>query len=171
MRPALCLIRLAHEESTVTRIHKEGLMTVAKKKKWIGIVALLSLLVLMGCATPFPDSSRTGRIHDVNIENDVAPTELTVAIGDEIRWVNHRPGRVSLYFLNDVQKHLSCERGFYSRWVTRESSLISPFQGASLCFSAVGVYKYIVRMEANVPGGEIIENGSILVVETPQSGA
>lgn len=69
-------------------------------RKWIGMVTLLSLLALTltGCATPFADSSRTGRIHDVNIEHDVIPTELTVSIGDEIRWVNHRTGLVRVYF-------------------------------------------------------------------------
>lgn len=144
-------------------------MVVARK--WISTVTLLSLLVLTGCATPFPDSTRTGRIHDVHIEHDVMPAELTVGIGDEIRWVNHRTGRVSVYFLDDIQKRLSCERAFRSWWTTRDLSQISPYQAASLCFSKAGGYKYNVRMEANVPGGEIIQTGIIWVVETPRSGA
>ena len=144
-------------------------MTVAKK--WIGMITLLSLLVLTGCATPFPDSTRTGRIHDVNIEHDVRPAELTVAIGDEIRWVNHRTGRVRVVFLDDIQKQLSCERGFRRGWSAWPFGKISSFQGASLCFSRVGAYKYKVRMEANVPGGEIIQPGIVWVLETPRSGS
>ena len=140
-------------------------------RKWMRTVTLLTLLTLTGCATPFPNSTRTGRIHDVNIEHDVIPAELTVAIGDEIRWVNHRVGRVSVYFLDDIQKRLSCERGFRSWCTAGRFSPISPYQGASLCFSTAGVYKYNVRMEANVPGGEIIQPGIIRVVETPRSGA
>ncbi len=40
-------------------------MNVARK--WIGMAMLF---ITTGCATPFADSSRTGRTHDADIEHE-----------------------------------------------------------------------------------------------------
>ncbi len=43
----------------------------------------------VGCAT-LPQTTRTGDIHDIKIEEALSNVNLNVKIGDEIRWVNYR---------------------------------------------------------------------------------
>jgi plastocyanin len=52
-------------------------------------VAAAGLVLATGCAG-LPQTSRTAVIHDVKFEATLAPADLTVHVGDEIRWVNHR---------------------------------------------------------------------------------
>ena len=55
-------------------------------KHWL---AVAGLVLMTGC-TSLPQTSRTAVIHDVKFEATLAPADLTVHVGDEIRWVNHR---------------------------------------------------------------------------------
>lgn len=127
------------------------------------LTCLVSLFLYTGCAMNLADSSRSGRVHDINIEQDVTPDEMTALIGDEIRWVNHRTGSVHVVFLDGDLEHVSCQRGFRSLGMLQESTKVTSGNAASLCFAKAGIYKYNVRMEANVPSGEIIYKGTIRI--------
>lgn len=128
-----------------------------------GILLGAAVLLMAGCAG-VPPTSRTGAIHDVKFEEHMMPSELHVQPGDEVRWVNHRTMPVRIDFLAGSLNELSCERGF-SNFIGRrqESVFIEPNQSASLCFSKSGAVTYNARMDAAVPGGKVIEPGTIRV--------
>jgi hypothetical protein len=52
-------------------------------------VAIAGLVLIAGCAG-LPQTSRTAVIHEVKFEANLEPADLSVHVGDEIRWVNHR---------------------------------------------------------------------------------
>lgn len=130
------------------------------------LTALTAVVVagsLVACAGP--QTSRSGDIHTVDIENEVQPADLVVNIGDEVRWANHRslPVRLDLAVRNP-RETLSCERGF-SNFIgmKRDSAEIAPNESASACFSKVGVVKYNLCMESALPGVKTITSGTVRV--------
>lgn len=138
------------------------------------VVTVASLVLLAGCAglnlgsTGLHDTSRTGKVHDINIVgNEITPTKIVVQPGDEIRWVNHRTGSVRVAFTDPLDQKLSCERNFGIGHSTR----IDANGAASLCFLGPGTVNYMVRMEASVPGNEIIVPGSIEIAMKPGTAA
>lgn len=136
--------------------------------------ALASGVILgMGCAMSLPNTSRTGSIHDITIEQEILPVEASANIGDEVRFVNHRTAAVKVVFLEGDLDKVSCQHGFRSMGVMREAAKIAPGDAASVCFNKPGFYNYTVRMTESVPGGETIRSGSIQVgkvtLSTPKS--
>ena len=140
-----------------------------------GLAASLVTALWVGCAG-FPigssgllDTSRTGKVYDINIMgNEITPKKLSVQPGDEIRWVNHRTAPVQVAFTDPLDVHkLSCERKFAQLTGIRHSTKIGANDSASLCFASPGALTFMVRMEGNVPGNEIIETGSIQVEFNP----
>jgi plastocyanin len=128
---------------------------------WVVIVAVLCM-GLTACAGL--KTSRSGEIHTVNIETEPHPADMTVNVGDEVRWVNHRSMPVYLELVGDVHDSLSCERGFSNfLGMKSESVKIKPDNSVSACFSSVGLIKYNLRMEAAVPGGKQIASGTVQV--------
>ncbi len=124
--------------------------------------SVLMLLVIVGCS--LPRTTRTSMIHDINLEQHMTPAELTVQIGDEVRWINHRtlPAHIDMPGLTSGV--LNCESGFSNFFGSvREYAEIPPGKSAHLCFSKGGAYNYNMRMEAAVPGGKLIEPGLIRV--------
>lgn len=111
-----------------------------------------------------PPTTRTGEIHDVTIEETVAPAILTVGVDDEVRWVNHRTDDVHIEFLDGALDGTSCQRGF-TRWTgtQKESATIGASKSASLCFKKAGVVTYNVRMNSPLPGGKQIVQGEVRV--------
>jgi plastocyanin len=141
-------------------------------------LAFAILSALSGCtAVPLGssglhDTSRTGKVHDINIiGNEVAPKKIVVQPGDEIRWVNHRTAPVRVAFTDPLDQKLSCERNFAMMTGLRHTTKIGANDSASLCFAGPGMLIYMVRMEANVPGNEIIDSGSIEIAFAQGSGA
>jgi len=133
----------------------------------------LGVILGMGCAMSIPNTSRTGSIHDITIEQEILPVEASANIGDEVRFVNHRTAAVKVIFLEGDLDKVSCQRGFRSMGVMREAAKIAPGDAASICFNKPGFYSYTVRITENVPGGETIRSGSIQVgkvsLPTPKS--
>ena len=136
-----------------------------------GVAISLTAALLVGCAgmplgsSGLYDTSRTGRVHDIKIGSDqVTPKKITVQPGDEIRWVNHRTSPVNIAFTDPLDRKLTCERHFAQMTGLGHSTKIAPNQSASLCFAGPGSVTYTARMEANVPGNEIIDSGSIEIV-------
>jgi plastocyanin len=129
---------------------------------------ILAGLLLAGCAS-LPETTRTGVIRDVKIEHGLYPSDLLAQIGDEVRWVNHRSGSVGIHFLGGALDHVSCTRGFSNfLGMKKESATIKPSESGSLCFSQAGFFSYNVRMADMVPGGELIEAGTIRVGSVPK---
>jgi hypothetical protein len=69
-----------------------------------------------------------------------------------------------VYFLGELDHQISCEQGFSNFLGMRKSSTtIKPGKYSSLCFSQSGYVNYNVRMDAMVPGGELIQTGLIRI--------
>ena len=123
-------------------------------KKIFLLVALAAFAA--GCAS-LPQTTRTAAIHDIKVEETLSNANLTVQIGDEIRWVNYRTDYVSIEFTPETVHFYACQSGFsdaFGKLIAVTS--LRKGEAASLCFMKNGVYKYTVRMTASVPGGEII---------------
>ena len=131
-------------------------------------VAIAGLVLATGCAG-LPQTSRTAIIHEVKFEGSLAPADLTVHVGDEIRWVNHRtlPVLIDIPGLN--AEMLSCDRGFSGMMGgVSELKELDPSKSASLCFSKPIVISDNARMKSADPGGMKIEPGTIRVVGPAQ---
>ncbi len=131
-------------------------------------VAMAGVVMVTGCAG-LPQTTRTAVIHEVKLEEHLKPADLTVHVGDEVRWANHR----TLAALIDIPgldtKMLSCERGFSNMFGRpQEVTELDPNASASLCFNKAIVISYNARMRSAAPGGMQIEPGTIrVVVPTP----
>lgn len=125
---------------------------------------MLSLIGLSACSMFTPQTTRTGEIRDVTVEEGLAPATINVRIGDEVRWVNHRTLPVQIDFIEKDLDGVSCHRGF-TNWIgmKTESTTVGPSKTASVCFSKTGVIPYNVRMESALPGGKQIVKGEIRV--------
>jgi plastocyanin len=125
---------------------------------------ILGLIGLSACSILTPQTTRTGEIRAITIEEGLEPTILTVGIGDEVRWVNHRTLPVQIDFLNEDLDTVSCQRGF-TNWigVKKESTIVGSSESVSVCFSKAGEVTYNVRMDSALPGGQQIVKGEIRV--------
>lgn len=134
--------------------------------KQLAVGALL-LAMAAGCASirgtdSIADTTRTGKIHEVNFESRMTPTSLHVQPGDEVRWINQRSTPVTVEFLGNALADVTCQRGFSSLFRRQqEVTTIEPNESASLCFGTVGQLTYNARMDSPVAGGEMIESGTI----------
>jgi plastocyanin len=118
-------------------------------------------LVTLGCAShpPFPESSLTGRMVEVNIGESLTPKVIIAKPGDEVRWVNSTNGAVDISFMESLDGSVSCQKGFVSGgWgylfsggsAQPESLVVATVHSnkyASLCFSAPGTYAYTMTKE------------------------
>jgi plastocyanin len=129
-------------------------------------VAVVGLIMMsVGCAS-LPKTTRTGEIHQIGIEQDLSPAEITVKVGEEVRWVNSRSMDSRIDFLPVTLKNLSCQKGFSNFMGTMQESIsLKPNDSASLCFSIPAEIKYNVRMDGGDSGREKIVTGLIRVTE------
>lgn len=127
------------------------------------VVVPLLIAAVVACSG-IPKTSRTGEIHNVKIEDDVSPTDLTVRTGDEIRWINVRTMDTRIDLLYPGAQEVACERGFGVTGDEEDSATLGPNESASICFSQPAEIRYNIRMGAAVPGGEEIVSGLIHVV-------
>jgi plastocyanin len=134
----------------------------------------LGLLVTVGCAThpPFPESSRSGRVVEVQVGETLAPAEVTVKEGDEVRWINTTSATVDVYFEKSLDGVVSCQKGFVSAgWGYLFRTLQLHFlviarvhnNNASLCFSAPGTYAYTLRMDQAATGKSSRTIGTVTI--------
>ncbi len=119
----------------------------------------------VGCIGSLPTTTQTGKVEEIVIGTGVAPSEVTLAPGDEVRWVNRQRGPVSIIFLEPIQGLVSCERGFGLAGVANATQL-APNKGVGLCFAMPGTVRYTVHLdtptttgEFNIPGVIHIEKG------------
>jgi len=147
----------------VNRFHQEKEYVAMKTFYTVAVVGLIMMSV--GCAS-LPQTTRTGEIHQIGIGEDLSPAEITVKVGEEVRWVNSRSLDSRIDLLPVTLKNLSCQKGFTNfMGRMRESVSLKPNESASLCFSTPTEVKYNVRMGAGVPGREKTVSGIIRVTE------
>ena len=137
------------------------------------VLALIAILSPMGCARHqhFPQSSLTGRILEVTIDDIVNPALVTAKRGDEIKWVNRTKSPMDVSVVQTREELISCQKGFASAnlgymFGTSEyenivMATVPPNEFASLCFAISGKYVYTVRMNAAGPSNKI--TGAIVV--------
>ena len=132
------------------------------------IIGATLVTIATGCAS-VAETSRTGDIKEVKLAERLTPSDVRVASGDEVRWINERGMPVTIEFLEGALNDVSCERGFSKRTFSnvmgqrREVATIEPHESASLCFSSAGTVSYNARMESPVAGGQVIDAGTIRV--------
>lgn len=126
----------------VTPVHEK-----ANQHGKLGVLILATIFMTSGCAGS-PEQGRTGKLRYVLIEQKVLPDDLRVNIGDEIRWVNLRPGPVRVTFLGGGLVALTCNRGFTWFGIPQDSATIPPDGYASLCFSSPVTLVYKVTTES-----------------------
>ena len=134
-----------------------------------GMLAAMAGIVLATSCSSLPEMTRTAVIHEIKLEEHLIPADLTVRVGDEVRWVNHRtlPARVEIPGLQ--KDMLSCEREFSNAFgSTLEVAELAPSKSASLCFKKEITISYNARMGSALPGGMQIEPGTIRVVGPTQ---
>jgi plastocyanin len=136
-------------------------------------VALSAILLSIGCARhqPFPESSLTGGVLEVKIDETITPTSVTAKRGDEVRWINMSKAPVDVSVVQTREELISCQKGFASTnlgylFGTSEyenivMATVLPNESASLCFAISGKYAYTVRMHPQSPSTKI--TGSITV--------
>ncbi len=132
------------------------------------LVAIAGIVLATGCSS-LPEVTRTAVIHDIKLEEHLSPADLTVRVGDEVRWVNHRtlPARIEIPGLQ--KDMLSCERNFSNMFGSPlEVAELPPSKSASLCFKREITISYNARMGSALPGGMQIEPGTIRVVRPAQ---
>lgn len=148
-----------------------NLMRICVLLVWCGV------LVTLGCAShpPFPASSLTGTVLDVQISESLNPKEIAAKQGDEVRWVNTTSGSVDISFVEPLDGRVSCQKGFVSAgWgylflggSSRPEFIIVTTvhsnEYASLCFSTPGTYAYIARMKPAAAGRTISMTGTVKI--------
>ena len=137
------------------------------------VVPIIGLVCSMGCGPhrPFPASSLTGGIFEVQIAESVSPMVVTAKRGDEVRWFNMSKAPVDISMVQTRDELISCQKGFASTnlgymfgtsdYENIVMATVQPNEFASLCFAISGKYVYTVRMRPGAPGDTT--SGSIIV--------
>ena len=140
-----------------------------------GACVLSMCLALAACSNTrdLKHSTRTGKIFDIRVGDQLIPEQMRVRPGDEVRWVNARSEPINIVFVDELKDRLSCQNGFVTggsiKGMFSENAPIArittlqPNDHASLCFASAGTYTYNTRMDAVVAGGEKNLRGNIVV--------
>lgn len=145
-------------------------MNSHRKRFAYGLAAIsliLALVGLIGC-TSVPQTTSTGTVHEIVIDRGNSPGELTVNIGDDIRWVNQRLLWVRIDLIGDVVDAMACEHGVsnivtgtMTNWATLYSN-----RTANVCFAKTGLVSYSVQMDTALPARNTIVTGTIRIVRS-----
>jgi plastocyanin len=137
------------------------------KHSFLGGCVIMVAVGFSAC-TSLPEASRTAAIHDIKLQLEVSPENLTVAPGDEVRWVNLRKDNVYLQIPDLNAEDLSCQNGF-TNWLgqIQESVRIKPDNTVSLCFKKPAVVLYNIRADTALGGGTRDFSGSVRVGKIP----
>ena len=128
------------------------------------LASLAALGLVVACAS-MPTVTRTGKVHDILIQEQISPADVTVRPGDEVRWVNRRQADVRIIFLAPISDTVSCRRGFSGLVGTKNETRLRPNETVSLCFGKSGSHRYAARMETALPSGELNVPGIVRVEE------
>ncbi|MFM8550702.1 MAG: hypothetical protein ACKOCD_00040 [Nitrospiraceae bacterium] len=126
--------------------------------------AVAVLLLHTGCALA-PETSRTGKVHEIKVGEQITPMELVVRVGDEIRWLNLRSVPVHVGILNATSlRDVSCAKNFRRFGLVQDFVTIQPLQSASLCFEVAGSVQFNVWFDVNNLRGNISRTAKIWVL-------
>jgi plastocyanin len=103
---------------------------------------------LLSACSGLPETTRTGTVAEIVIADQVAPRNVRVHVGDEVRWVNRRATPVWVNFLEDDLDELACQRGFHYVWGIEETAKLKPGESVSACFAKPGLIGFEVEKEA-----------------------
>ena len=124
---------------------------------------------MVACAG-LPEISRTQAVRDIKVEMQLTPEDLTVAPGDEVRWVNVRTESILVQIPKLSEEDLTCQTGFDSwRGEMLESVKVQPNETVSLCFKGDAEVLYNVRVQTAVGGGDLVLPGVVRVVAGDES--
>lgn len=113
--------------------------------------------------TAVPETSRTAKVQDVHVTlTYVSPSEASVNVGDELRFINDRADPVRIILI-DAGKSIACKRGFTG--AVDQQADIKPGESASFCFEKAGTAKYMVRSTQGMVGGEKVVSAEIEIRE------
>jgi len=142
----------------------------------IGMVLTgVGILLTLACASHqhFPESSLTGEVFEVKIDNSVTPQSVTAKRGDEVRWINMSNTPVDVSVVQTREELISCQKGFASTnlgylFGTSEyenivMATVRPNETASLCFAISGKYVYTLRKDPSTTGSLDKKSGSITI--------
>jgi len=142
----------------------------------IGMVLTgVGMLLTLACASHqhFPESSLTGGVFEVKIDNSVTPQSVTAKRGDEVRWINMSNTPVDVSVVQTREELISCQKGFASTnlgylFGTSEyenivMATVRPNETASLCFAISGKYVYTLRKDPSTTGSLDKKSGSITI--------
>jgi hypothetical protein len=113
----------------------------------IRMLVCLGFIWLLADCTVVPPAPVFPTTHYVRIGTVVSPLDLTVRVGDEIRWVNLTAAPVML-FLDFDRLSLTCQNGFHRSTMAK----IQPDDYVSLCLARPGLFGYAVRSAGPVSG-------------------
>ena len=121
----------------------------------------------------FPDSSLTGGVYEIQVDDSLTPQSVTAQRGDEVRWVNMSRVSVDVSLVQTREELISCQKGFASTnlgyvFGTSEyenivMATVRPNESASLCFALPGKYVYTLRKDPSVTGSLDKMTGSITI--------
>ena len=139
------------------------------------VLAGAGILLTLACTshTHFPESSLTGGVFEVKIDNSLMPQSVTAKRGDEVRWINMSNATVDVSVIQTREELVSCQKGFASTnlgylFGTSEyenivMATVRPNEFASLCFAIPGKYVYTVRKDPSTTGSLDKTSGSITI--------
>ena len=139
------------------------------------VLAGSGILLTLACAshTHFPESSLTGGVFEVRIDNSLMPQSVNAKRGDEVRWINMSNAPVDVSVVQTREELISCQKGFASTnlgylFGTSEyenivMATVRPNEFASLCFAITGKYVYTVRKDPSATGSLDKTSGSITI--------
>ena len=128
------------------------------------VLFMLLVWVMSACSLgrDMPQSTRTGKIHDVRVGESIEPKVIQARWGDEVRWINARQMPIRIVFVDSFREQVACQKDFKIS-DTATLAKIDANEYASLCFVSPGAYIYNARMDSPVPGGEINAVGRVVV--------
>lgn len=131
-------------------------------KRVTRIAAVGLIAGLLGCATFPAETTRTGEVYNIEIVEHLSLPEVTVRVGDEVRWTNQGTMGSRIDLVN-TGFTLTCKRSFSISAQTTTTTL-APSESASLCFRQPTEIRYQVRMAAALSEEEDVLSGLIRVV-------
>ena len=139
------------------------------------ILSGVGILLTLACASHqhFPESSLTGGVFEIKIDNSLRPQSVTAKRGDEVKWINMSNALVEVSLVQTREELISCQKGFASTnlgylFGTSEyenivMATVRPNEFASLCFAIPGKYVYTVRKDPSTTGSLDKTSGSITI--------
>ena len=123
------------------------------------VMTLLLPLLVIGWGCSASSNRNPPRVHYVQIRDSVAPMDLYVSVGDQVRWQNLRAEPVKIGIMHGVD----CDKGFRKFGMMDDFATIKSLDYVSLCFVRPGTVRYNIWMDANDATGKISRTAVIHV--------